>query len=453
MPAVLEKIMEKKAFPVRNKKIISHKITEKKTLKFIDLFAGLGGTRIGFEQACEDLGFDSECVFTSEIKEYAVDIYKNNFSNEEVSGDITKINEKDIPDFDFLLGGFPCQAFSAAGKREGFEDNRGILFFDVARIIKEKKPKGFLLENVEGLVNHDKGRTLKIILKTLKELGYEVSCEVLNSKDFGIPQARKRVYIVGSLEEKISLKDFKKHEKTFGEIQEHGLKPVETRFTKKLLKLFNPEDLQGKSIKDKRGGANNIHSWDLELKGYLTKTQKNLMNLLLKERRKKKWAEIKGIKWMDGMPLTLNEIFSFYDELPKKDLKKILDDMVEKKYIRFEHPKDLLTLENGKKGREYATNKEKGYNIVTGKLSFEFNTILGKNCVAPTIVATEADRIGVIDNEKIRKMSERECLRFFGFPEWYTSNIPHKDLYDLIGNTVVVPVIKEVSKRMLKPFS
>ena len=170
MPAVLERTTDKKiikkSLSQQNKKIVPHKRTKKKLFKFIDLFAGLGGTRIGFEQACEELGINSKCVFTSEIKEYAVDIYKKNFSNEDVSGDITKVNEKNIPDFDFLLGGFPCQAFSAAGKREGFGDSRGILFFDVARIIKEKKPKGFLLENVEGLVTHDKGQTLKIILKT-----------------------------------------------------------------------------------------------------------------------------------------------------------------------------------------------------------------------------------------------------------------------------------------------
>ncbi len=129
----------------------------------------------------------------------------------------------------------------------------------------------------------------------------------------------------------------------------------------------------------------------------------------------------------------------------------MLDDLVEKKYLRFEHPKDIVELADGREVRQYDPTKEKGYNIVTGKLSFEFNKILGESSTAPTIVATEADRIGVIDNGKIRRMSERECLRLFGFPEWYNSNISHKDLYDLIGNTVVVPVIKEVSLKLIKP--
>lgn len=422
-----------------------------KTIKFIDLFAGLGGTRIGFQQACEELGVKSKCVFTSEIKEYAVEVYKHNFKNEPIAGDITKIDANAIPDFDFLLGGFPCQAFSAAGKRHGFNDTRGTLFFDVARILKEKKPKGFLLENVEGLVNHDKGNTLKTIINVLNELGYKTNYKVLNANQFGVPQTRKRIYIIGTLIQKIELEQFQEDKSTFGEIQEFGLPPVETKFTKQLLKLFDIEELEDKSIKDKRGGSDNIHSWDLELKGKISQKQKDLMNTLLKERRKKKWAETKQIKWMDGMPLTLNEIFSFYDILPIDELKKLLDDLVQKKYLRFEHPKDIVKLADGREVRQYDSTKEKGYNIVTGKLSFEFNKILGKNSTAPTIVATEADRIGVIDNGKIRRMSERECLRLFGFPEWYNSNISHKDLYDLIGNTVVVPVIKEVSLKLIKP--
>jgi DNA (cytosine-5)-methyltransferase 1 len=427
-----------------------------KNIKFIDLFAGLGGTRVGFEQACKELEIASQCVFTSEIKPYAVDIYKHNFCDEPIHGDITQIDENQIPDFDFLLGGFPCQAFSTAGNKEGFDDTRGTLFFDVARIIKAKNPKGFLLENVEGLVSHDKknktdkiGATLKTILSILESLGYIVTWKVLDAKNFGIPQVRKRIYIVGSKGKEISLNDFKVEQKVFSDIQEKNLPPVETKFTNKLLELFPPEELGGKAIKDKRGGSNNIHSWDLELKGPLNKEQKKIMSVLLRERRKKKWAEIKGIVWMDGMSLTLNEIHSFYDSLPKEKLRSLLNDMVEKKYLRYDHPKDLIISENGIKKREYSTHLEKGYNIVTGKLSFEFNRILGANCIAPTIVATEADRIGVIDNKKIRRMSERECLRFFGFPEEYKSNISHKDLYDLIGNTVVVPVIKQVSLRLL----
>lgn len=420
-----------------------------KNIRFIDLFAGLGGTRIGFTQACEELNLSSECVFTSEIKPYAAEIYQYNFNNEKVSGDITEIHEKDIPKFDYLLGGFPCQAFSNAGKRHGFDDTRGTLFFDIARIIKYHKPTGFLLENVDGLVAHDKGNTLTTIISTLEALGYKVSWKVLNSKDFGVPQERKRIYIVGHLLNKPNLDNFKKVKKNFSSIKENNLEPLITPFTSKLLTIYEyPNELMGKAIKDKRGGDNNIHSWDLELKGELDSEQKNLLNILLKQRRSKKWAEVIGIKWMDGMPLTLDQIHSFYSHIDKGELQSLLDDLVFKKYLRFEHPKEQVIRE-GKQVREPAIDKPKGYNIVTGKLSFELNKILDDNSIAPTIVATEADRLGVIDNDQIRRMSERECLRFFGFPECYKTNIAHKDLYDLIGNTVVVPVIKEVAKRIL----
>lgn len=139
-----------------------------------------------------------KCVFSSEWDKYAQQTYKENFG-EKPEGDITKINEKDIPDHDILCAGFPCQAFSIAGRKGGFEDTRGTLFFDVARIIKEKRPKAFFLENVKGLRMHDKGKTLATILKTLREdLGYYVpDPEIMNAKNFGVPQNRERIFIVG----------------------------------------------------------------------------------------------------------------------------------------------------------------------------------------------------------------------------------------------------------------
>lgn len=165
----------------------------KKEFKFIDLFAGVGGIRYPFEK------LHGECVFTSEIDPYAVKTYKANYGESEIHGDITKIKTKDIPDHDILLGGFPCQSFSIAGKKGGFNDTRGTMFFEIARILKDKKPKMFLLENVKGLISHDKGNTLKVILDTLDELGYNVSYKVLYAKDFGIPQNRPRIYLVGFL--------------------------------------------------------------------------------------------------------------------------------------------------------------------------------------------------------------------------------------------------------------
>ena len=167
--------------------------------KSIDLFAGIGGIRLGFEKA---FGNEIETVFVSEWDKYAQKTYKENFEDDfEIAGDITKIDENDIPKFDICLAGFPCQAFSLAGSRKGFDDDykglcRGTLFLDVARICEKHQPKVIFAENVKGLVIHDKGRTFDIIKKTFKGLGYTVFSQVLNSKDFGVPQNRERIYIV-----------------------------------------------------------------------------------------------------------------------------------------------------------------------------------------------------------------------------------------------------------------
>ncbi len=160
-------------------------------IKFIDLFCGIGGIRIGMESQ----GF--ECVFSSDINSECQKMYLENFK-EMPEGDITFIDEKKIPEHDILCAGFPCQPFSISGKKMGFEDTRGTLFFDICRIIKEKKPKIVFLENVKHLKHHNKGETLSLIVETLEDLGYCVSWKVLNASDFGVPQNRERIIIVAS---------------------------------------------------------------------------------------------------------------------------------------------------------------------------------------------------------------------------------------------------------------
>ena len=161
------------------------------SFEFIDLFAGIGGMRIAFENA------GGQCVFSSEWDKDSQKTYEANFG-EIPHGDITKIHTDEIPDFDVLLAGFPCQPFSTIGQRAGFKhETQGTLFYDVLRIIKQKRPAAFLLENVKGLVSHDKGNTLAIIMKSLKKEGYEIQYQILDSADFGVPQIRKRIYIIG----------------------------------------------------------------------------------------------------------------------------------------------------------------------------------------------------------------------------------------------------------------
>lgn len=169
-------------------------------IRFIDLFCGIGGFRYASDKAFENLGITGECVFSSDIDKFAQQSYVANFGEQPV-GDITKVDAADILDFDLLFAGFPCQAFSICGLRQGFEDDtRGTLFFDIARIIKEKKPKAFVLENVKNLASHDNGKTLATILTVLRdELGYYVDYKLLNALDFGLPQKRERIVIVGAL--------------------------------------------------------------------------------------------------------------------------------------------------------------------------------------------------------------------------------------------------------------
>ena len=197
-------------------------------MRYLSLFSGIGGFELGIQQAYEDFSSGEEikrdngegvlkpwdstdnlrtrngreshlCIGYSEIDKYAIKIYERHFPGHRNYGDITKINASLLHNFDFLCGGFPCQSFSIAGKRGGFADTRGTLFFDIARILQAKQPTRFLLENVKGLLSHDNGFTFKTIISTLDELGYDLQWQVLNSKNHGVPQNRERVFIVGHL--------------------------------------------------------------------------------------------------------------------------------------------------------------------------------------------------------------------------------------------------------------
>ena len=172
-------------------------------ITFIDLFAGIGGFRIALEKC------GCQCVFSSEIDIHCQKVYFNNFG-EKPFGDITKIDENTIPAFDILCAGIPCQPFSICGKKQGFEDTRGTLFWDVCRIIKAKSPKVILIENVKHLINHNKKQTIKTMISSLEELGYCVSYEILNAKDFGVPQNRERVFIIGIKNKKFDFSDVRK---------------------------------------------------------------------------------------------------------------------------------------------------------------------------------------------------------------------------------------------------
>lgn len=240
-----------------------------KKFKFIDLFAGIGGVRIAFERV------GGKCVFTSEWDKHCQIMYEANFG-EKPFGDITNLNALEVPEHDILAGGFPCQAFSIIGNKRGFSDIRGTLFFDIERIIKAKKPKAFLLENVKQLTTHDKGRTFQVILERLKTLGYFVHYKVLNGLNFGVPQKRERIIIVG-FKENFSFKfpENKTQRKTLSDI----LQPESEIEKKHFLSDYFREKIerklkeQGKKatfrpfvIHENKGGNLGIHPFSTALR-------------------------------------------------------------------------------------------------------------------------------------------------------------------------------------------
>jgi DNA (cytosine-5)-methyltransferase 1 len=279
-------------------------------MRFIDLFAGIGGIRLGFEQAMRELGIAHQCVLSSEIEAHAQETYRLNYG-ELPQGDIYKI--KDYPAFDFLLAGFPCQPFSYAGKQKGFGDTRGTLFFEIERLLNQHQPKGFLLENVRGLMSHDKGRTLRTIIEKLESLGYGVQCLLLNSSDFNVPQNRVRVYIVGikndiprmTIVSNRGATDSHQYKRTrsksdlFSEQPSLVVRDVleknpptrydctadfQTRINAIARKKKLP--LNGVRLIDFRNG-NSIHSWELGIKGVCTPDEVAFMNALIASRRQK----------------------------------------------------------------------------------------------------------------------------------------------------------------------
>ena len=407
-------------------------------LRFVDLFAGIGGIRLGFEQAMWELGIDAQCVLSSEIDQRAQETYQLNYG-ERPQGDIYGIN--DFPPFDFMLAGFPCQPFSYAGKQQGFVDTRGTLFFEIERLLRDHRPMGFLLENVRGLTSHDQGRTFATIIEKLKALDYGVSFLILNSSNFGIPQNRVRVYIVGldKTQPKLTLQS------DLGAADSHKFKDllVQTdlfyhypssvvadilesnpdskydcspEFIKKVLKIVgkNPEKLHGFRLIDHRNG-NSIHSWELGIKGNCNELEVEFMNALIANRRKKKFGT-----HQDGKKLTLDEIKTFFDH---KDIDIIIQGLLEKDYLK---------------------EADGRYNPVAGNMSFEVFKFLDPTSISITLVTSDAHKLGVVHNGRVRRITPRECARLQGFPDSFQCHPLDVYAYRQFGNSVSMPVVRNV---------
>jgi len=414
----------------------------KHLIKFIDLFAGTGGMRLAMEQACLESGIETECVFSSEIDKNACLSYELNFGENPYS-DIRKIHE--FPDFDFLLAGFPCQSFSYAGKRKGFGDTRGTLFFDVERILNQKKPAYFLLENVRGLITHDKGRTYQTIKEKLEKIGYSVDYLLLNSSNYDVPQNRVRIYILGvmygtlklTLNSDLGAADTHKFKLNMENFQtslfeEEKIKPKVVKdileknpdskytcspdFTDKLKRIVDYDfaQLDGYRLIDYRGGKS-LHSWELGVKGICTQNEIEFMNLLISNRRKKVFGT-----HQDGKSLTREQIETFYDA---KNFNEITSSLIKKGY---------LSCYDGK------------YNPVCGNMSFEVFKFLDPEGISITLTASDSNRLGVIQNNIARRITPRECARIQGYPDNYKLLDNDNAVYKQMGNGVSVPVVKAV---------
>lgn len=321
--------------------------------KFIDLFSGIGGFRIAFEQ------HDAKCVMSSEIDPHARETYFLNF-NEYPEGDITDIQSKSIPDFDILCAGFPCQPFSLAGLRKGFDDTRGTLFFEVLRIINDKQPKAFILENVAGITNHDNGRTLSIIEDSLKNAGYTYQWKLINAKNYGIPQNRNRWYCIG--------------------------------FRNDLNISFENTD---------------------------NKSESNF-----------KFPEPQNLDFtfFDVIDHNNNDPYYKISDIAKSNIQKHIDDFKEKK--RF-NQKNKIILANEVRPSRCQFRNDGLSPCLTAKMG------------------TGGNNVPIIVNYN-RKLTEKECLAIMGFPKDFNIREKHHQSYKQIGNSVVVPIIADLAKEIIR---
>ncbi len=413
-------------------------------IKYIDLFAGVGGIRLGVSQALSKQGIESKCVLSSEINEKACETYQLNFG-EHPSGDVKLIDE--VEPFDLLLGGFPCQPFSYAGKRMGFGDTRGTLFFEIERLLEKYRPKAFLLENVRGLYTHDGGRTFKTIMDKLNRLGYGTYDLLQNSSNFGVPQNRVRLYIVGILGEKPQMElctdlgasdshKYKQNSKELslfeekarcrvGDILEENVdeKYYCSEKFQNMLRGAVGDDLtvlHGYRLIDYRGGQS-LHSWELGMKGKCSDAEIRFMNALILNRRKPIFG-----RDQDGKKLTLEQIKTFYTE---PNIEEVIAKLIEKRYLQ---------VNDGK------------YNPVCGNMSFEVFKFLDPDSISVTLTSSDANRLGVIQHNRARHITPRECARLQGFPDTFKLHPIDTWSYKQFGNSVSVPVIEAVFAEFLR---
>lgn len=355
-------------------------------MKYISLFAGIGG----FDLALDRLGH--ECVYTNEWDKHAAKIYETRFNRSVDTRDIKTVSTEEIPEHDLLVGGFPCQAFSIAGKRLGFDDTRGTLFFEIARILKDKQPKYFILENVKGLISHNSGQTFRTIISTIAELGYDCQWNVLNSKNFGVPQNRERVYIVGNLRG----------------VSRPEIFPIRTSDS-------NDTETSEKGDITRTITTTHAHSWGWNISYVINQ----ITNPPHSSQR---------LYGTDGISPTITTGKKVYiSEEP----------IVHNLQPRNPNRPSLTRLCDCGSGKLYqkchGTPAGSGHIYKTNGVTYCLDT---------------GNTQGVQIGHKIRRLTEIECERLQGFPDNWTEGISSTQRYKCLGNAVTVNVVYEVARNL-----
>lgn len=404
-------------------------------MKFLELCAGIGG----FRQALENLG--CECVGYSEIDKHAIKLYSAWYNDECNFGDITKIEAEKLPDFELLVGGFPCQAFSIAGKRGGFNDTRGTIFFDFARIMKAKKPKFAIFENVKGLLNHDGGKTYETMLRTLDELGYNAQWGILNTRFHGLPQNRERVYIVANLRERSSTKILFERGNGSADKMERTENGIIGQFYNR----------KGKTHQDLGVISSEGHSPAL-----LATTHKNP--------RIVKIGDIDGLNTQysrvydsEGVSTTINAQGGGLGA--KTGLYKIGtigNDSLSNRIYSDKGVSATLCAGNNGGGKRMGGLYKVGMYIPKSGKRHQGNEIHGKNSVCACLKTDGGSKMLSTGGypPKVRRLTPKECFRLQGFKDemvelGYKLGISDTQLYKMAGNAVSVPVVEWVAQRAL----
>ena len=413
--------------------------TTKKPITVFSMFSGIGGFEYGLQQSKHDF----KVIGYSEVEEHAISIYTRRFPNHKPYGDATKIKTDELQDFDFLVGGFPCQAFSIAGKRKGFDDTRGTLFFEIARILKDKRPRYFLLENVKGLLNHDKGKTFQTILKVLDELRYDVSWRVYNSKDYGVPQNRERVFIKGYLRGECGRKIL---HQTRNSTENPG-KLKTYRDKHRSYSIYDNADTLSRTLT--RTGQNNGYN-------HLIKEDNRKINIHGYTRPSKSQSTI--VYDSDGLMATLCG--------NNKSQPKI------KEYSRKMNVIGNIRPSGHSEGNIYGAdglsstitrsnvpfiedNKTIARPVLTpDRVNKRQNGRRMKEDGEPSFTLTATDRHGVYDGYRIRRLTPIECERLQAFPDNWTKYgkdgelISDTQRYKCCGNAVTTSVITAIVDEM-----